>query len=490
MKRVTRAVLTGIALLAAMLAAPLMAQTGTGGGPGGGGGSGTVNSGTAGQLGYYAGAGTTISGTNALPSGTTATTTPVTADATTLVSTNQFVQSAIDLSMATTPLSITGGTYSFDSQCTGTEANLTASGGAITNILVWIPIGSGCAAGDVITPAGGNTDAMIQITTVNGSGQPTAGTILYGGTGYSSGTAIVHTPAYSFPFTFVLTGVLSSNATFIMTHGTYLTQSNQWIFANNTTGAFTVTVCVAGATDACAAGGRTATIPQGTNNTHEVIVQTDGELNVDLAAIVNAADLIGTLPYTAVTPPGTNLQVIYNNSGAWGTSASLTYNQALEFFCVGGLCNQLAPGNYFSLQDNEWNTTLQLNVENMNTGNNASGDLVVTFNDGTNTLGYVDLGGNNSGYMQPAYNAGLGNDGYLIVYGPTSGTGQPEHGNGAAEHGAQCWSRRNKLAADYWAVDKPWQHRPGADTTEPATDYWSHALTDFSDTGNGNQRRH
>jgi hypothetical protein len=55
-----------------------------------GGGSGTVNSGTANQIAYYASTGTAVSGTNALPNGTTATT-QTTGDNTTKVATDAFV---------------------------------------------------------------------------------------------------------------------------------------------------------------------------------------------------------------------------------------------------------------------------------------------------------------------------------------------------------------------------------------------------------------
>ena len=56
----------------------------------GSGGSGTVNSGTANQIAYYAGTGTAVSGTNALPNATTATT-QTTGDNTTKVATDAFV---------------------------------------------------------------------------------------------------------------------------------------------------------------------------------------------------------------------------------------------------------------------------------------------------------------------------------------------------------------------------------------------------------------
>lgn len=59
---------------------------------GGGGGSGTVNAGTTGQVAYYASNGTAVSGTSALPNGTTATT-QTTGDNSTKVATTAYVAS-------------------------------------------------------------------------------------------------------------------------------------------------------------------------------------------------------------------------------------------------------------------------------------------------------------------------------------------------------------------------------------------------------------
>jgi hypothetical protein len=254
----------------------------------------------------------------ALPNGMTASTNPNPADSSTNVANDAFVQNAIDLSMATTPLSnVTGGTYSFASAGSGALVSFAVTNGAISSITTWIPfVGSGYAAGDILTPQGGNYDAMIVVTGVS-SGVPNAGTILYGGTGYSAGTSVALGSGNSVPFTFLLSGVLTSQANFIMPHGTYLTQSNQWIIANNTTGAFATVFCVAGATDACAAGGRTVTVPHGTNNSRSMLIQTDGVLNVDVAGIVNAADLTGTVPVGSI-PTGIPIASV----GSAGLSAT------------------------------------------------------------------------------------------------------------------------------------------------------------------------
>src|SRR5208282_1109710 len=234
----------------------------------------------------------------ALTTGITAATNAIASDASTQVATDAFVQLALDLSMATAPINLGGlgpATLSFSCLGTGAKVNYTASGGAVTAITIWIPfVGSGYLAGDLVIVAGGNYDALLLITAVAGGGYPTADSILYGGTGYTSGTSNANLPNTSLPFTFLLSGALAGNITLLMTAGTYLTQSNQWIFCNNTTGAYTVTVAESNSTNTGAAGGRSVILPQGTNNSRSLFLQGDGKLNVDLAGVVNYADLLGT----------------------------------------------------------------------------------------------------------------------------------------------------------------------------------------------------
>src|SRR5208337_871703 len=59
---------------------------------------------------------------------------------------------------------------------------------------------------------------------------------------------------------------------------------------------YTVTVAESNSTNTGAAGGRSVIIPQGTNNSRSLLLQGDGELNVDLAGVVNYADLGGAPP--------------------------------------------------------------------------------------------------------------------------------------------------------------------------------------------------
>ena len=80
-----------------------------------------------------------LSGTPALPSGTTAATVPNPSDASANVASDAFVQSAIELSMGTVPLNLASqgpATYSFACLGTGSLVNFAASGGAITSITI------------------------------------------------------------------------------------------------------------------------------------------------------------------------------------------------------------------------------------------------------------------------------------------------------------------------------------------------------------------
>ncbi len=85
------------------------------------------------------------------------------------------------------PLDVSIG-YISSGSGSGGKVDVTASGGAITGFLVWIPVGSGYVVGDVLQVSGGNDDATLTITSVNGSGQPTGAAITSPGTGYSNFT--------------------------------------------------------------------------------------------------------------------------------------------------------------------------------------------------------------------------------------------------------------------------------------------------------------
>ena len=65
--------------------------------------------------------------------------------------------------------------------------------------------------------------------------------------------------------------------------------------------------------------------------------------------------------------------------------------------------------------DANGNTYVQSVIQNANTGNNASTDLVVTNDSGNDSFNYVDLGINGSNYNQPGYSISGPSDAYLYA---------------------------------------------------------------------------
>jgi hypothetical protein len=126
---------------------------------------------------------------------------------------------------------------------------------------------------------------------------------------------------------------------------------------------------------------------------------------------------------SSVGSPVANQVSVWTGPTTIAGDPNFTWNSAQEVLLIGALATQLAPGNDVTVSDNEWNTTLQFNLQNLNSGNNASGDYIVTRNDGSNTAGYADFGCNGSGYNQPAYNSGTSGDCYLYVNGTASSNG-------------------------------------------------------------------
>lgn len=233
-------------------------------------------------------------GSNPVLNGATAVTQPR-IDNTTLVATDAFVNQQIASSTANVPFPLVGGVYNQASLGTGASYVIFASGGVISSIITVINGGSGYAVGDLLLVIGGNYDAVLRVTNVSGGVIQSGGlSVIYGGTGYTTGSTTSSVPVPPGQRTVTFTGVLTSNVTFIIQNGTFLTASRRVEFNNNTTGAFTITVKLSNG-----AGGSVGTgvvLPQGTNNSTAVIVQTDGINDVWLS---NTPLGIGALPAAA-----------------------------------------------------------------------------------------------------------------------------------------------------------------------------------------------
>lgn len=113
----------------------------------------------------------------------------------------------------------------------------------------------------------------------------------------------------------------------------------------------------------------------------------DGSLTITGAATFNS-----TAGFTGVTTvtSATNSPFVVNNNGT-GTPLP---NSVASFF-----------GNV--------NSYSQINYQNLNAGNSASTDLVLTADNGTDTTNYVDFGINSSTYNLGSFTITGANDGYL-----------------------------------------------------------------------------
>jgi len=245
-------------------------------------------------------------------------------DASTKIANMAAVQAAINFTMAYVPLSgLTGGTYSFASVGTAAVASWTGSGGAVTGISGITVAGSNYKVGDILQIAAGNQDALVAVASLSGSGIASL-TILYGGTGYGAAGFSFLNPQVSVPFSFALFGVLTSPMTILMANGTYLTQGNQWIFYNNTTGAFTTTIKMS--TPANVATGTGVVIPQGSNNSLAALLDTDGETDVWWGS--NTTGVFQ--PTSIVAAAGTTLP-FYSDTITFTNALTTNLNCMLEF---------------------------------------------------------------------------------------------------------------------------------------------------------------
>lgn len=252
-------------------------------------------------------------------------TTNIRSDNTTLVATDEFVNQQIISATATVPFPVTGGIYNQATLGTGLVVRIVTAGGVITSISTIPNGGTGYAVGDLVFVNATNCDAVLRVTNVvGGVVQPGGIAVVYGGTGYVNSAQAPGSAVPPGQRTVVFTGVLTSNLTFIIQNGTFLNSSRRVQFNNNTTGAFTITVKLSNG-----AGGSTGTgvvLPQGTNNSTALMVQTDGMNDVWLS---NTPQGIGALPLTGGVVSG-NLQVQGNfiPSSTNGISGTPTNNNA------------------------------------------------------------------------------------------------------------------------------------------------------------------
>jgi hypothetical protein len=256
----------------------------------------------------------TLPASTVLPNGVTATEQGY-LDNSSLVATNSFVKRSILAATGTIPIAnVTGGIYNFQTTGSGAQIVVLASGGAITGVLTIAVPGTTYQVGDCLLMVGGNGDAILRVTSLSGSGVAGA-SVVYGGTGYTTGAQLAGMPLPPGSRDGVISGTLTSNLTIIIPAGTYLQGSRRIVFNNNTTGAFTTTIKLSNGS-----GGSTGTgvvLPQGTNNSASAILYTDGQNDVWLA---DSPLGIGAVSTGSVT-------------NCSGTSSALNFTTGSGFSC-------------------------------------------------------------------------------------------------------------------------------------------------------------
>lgn len=280
----------------------------------------TTFSGTTGFSGTTNFTGPITSSSTASFTGATTATTQGFLDNSTLVATDAFTKQEILAATAEIPIAnFTGGTYNFQTAGTGASLVVFVTGGVVASIPAIANPGSGYQVGDCLILVGGNGDAIARVTSVSGGGV-SAASVLYGGTGYTTGATLIASPLPPGSRTANLNGVLTSNALIIIPAGTYLQGARRVSFSNNTTGAFTVQVKLSNG-----AGGSTGNgvfLPQGTANSTSALLYTDGVNDVWAETAYAPSFQVGTASSTGAFTLG-NATTPISLNGSVGTGGQV-----------------------------------------------------------------------------------------------------------------------------------------------------------------------
>jgi len=194
-----------------------------------------------------------------------------------------------------------------------------------------------------------------------------------------------------------------------------------------------------------------------------VIINSDGNVSVGISNVANVlvvsttgATVTGNLiangvktdnlyyangsPWDLQQPAGSNTQVQFNNNNDFGASSAFTFNSTTNTLQVtgnsttgigainAGATNTILPNTIASFSANV-NYYTQVTLQNKSNGADATADFIVTADNGSDTVNYLDLGIINSGYDANTPTNSLGNivaagDSYVYAQGNTGNTSQ------------------------------------------------------------------
>ena len=114
----------------------------------------------------------------------------------------------------------------------------------------------------------------------------------------------------------------------------------------------------------------------------------------------------------ATLPAGNDKAIQFNDGGVMGANDNFRFNKNTNTVVVG--IPDALPNNPMAI-GGALDDYLQVTIQNTSEGSSASGDLVITADNGDDDNYYLDLGMNSSQYDSVDYPAFKANDGYLIV---------------------------------------------------------------------------
>ena len=114
---------------------------------------------------------------------------------------------------------------------------------------------------------------------------------------------------------------------------------------------------------------------------------------------------------------GGNLNVI-GNSFVISSNSGVFYGNAVGAGALYAGVIGYTPQDFTTIQSSgNADNYIQINLQNINSGQNASSDFVATADNGTQTDTFIDMGINSSTYNAAGYELSKPNDGYLYVHG-------------------------------------------------------------------------
>lgn len=138
-------------------------------------------------------------------------------------------------------------------------------------------------------------------------------------------------------------------------------------------------------------------------------VTTTNRLNVNGIGTVANLNVTTGAVFSGIATHNANLNVGVGYSVGIGTTNPPYHLTVTEVGAVP------TPSLSYCIADftNNVNGYSQVNIRNASTGANASGDLVITTDNGTDTTNYIDLGINNTSFTNPTWTVNGPLDGYL-----------------------------------------------------------------------------